>query len=32
MVSAGKDVTKPVFTQFAGDIVTDIALLKAFFF
>ena len=32
MVSAGKGVTKLVFTQFAGDVVTDLVLLKAFFF
>lgn len=31
MVSAGKGVTKLVFTQFAGDVVTDLVLLKAFF-
>lgn len=29
MVSAGKDMTKLVFTQFADDVSTGITLLKA---
>lgn len=29
MVSAGRDITKLLFTQFSGDIGTGITLLKA---